>query len=176
MREYEYVCVPRARRWTSFVASGLFFACSMSFAVMGTSSRIRELFLTTAFLTLVVSLLIAKRFITVSYSYAVFKDSDTGAADLVIFEHALGKKEPLSVCRVSLYDISLLEAYDRTRNGRKKARRAKEKRKGGRFYDYRTELFPREYCILRFSEREDDVYVKFTPDEKLKGIIKSAML
>lgn len=174
----EYSYAPKGDRVKSLLlVSGCMAAAIGMLAVSETGGILAPYFKMGCAAWVLLALLFAARLLSTGYVYSVLRDANGGAADLVVTEVRLGKSK--QVCRVSLFDIKEMKIYDPAaekerarREGKKRIKRIKRprpNRKGARAYNYCVDVLPARYCLIFVAE---GAYVKFSPDDRLIGIIK----
>ena len=173
----EYLCVPPYDKVKSLLlVSGCLAAAIGMLAVSETGGILAPFFKVGCAAWVLVAFLFAARFLATWYVYSILRDPNGGEADLLITELRFGKSR--QVCRVSLFDIKEMKIYDPAaekekarREGKKRIKRIKRPRpdKRARAYNYCTDVLPTKYCLIYVSE---GAYVKFSPDERMRGIIE----
>ena len=111
------------------------------------------------------SIFIFSRYVSKAYIYVVTKDGD-----LTVIE-VQGKKR-ITVCRLSIAQISRIESFDGTQTDNINAIKKQMKSEKRKVYNYCIDLVPSAVCYV-FSEEYDEVAVIFQPDEKMLDILKS---
>ena len=150
-------------------------------AVSGTGWILAPYFKAGAAVWFMAGVLYAVRLLATGYAYSIFRDADSGVADLVIAELRFGKSK--TVCRVSLFDVKEMRVYDpvadvyRARSeGKRRIKRSKRPRPdrkaypSAKGYNYCVDVFPAKYCLIRISGDETE-YVKFMPDRVIINAI-----
>ncbi len=177
MLEYSYSPKANIKANTAMAAAGLlssalFFAASFSFDVLSNVSRA----LGSMFFLLF--MLVSVRYVGTGFMYRVTYDRALNG-DLTMYRQRgyFGKyrtvKQSAAVCRVYLSDIEeclIPENKKERRNCRRRVRSARAVT-----YNYCVEPFPKKYAFLKITDGERTVYVKFSPDERLAELIKSAI-
>lgn len=111
-----------------------------------------------AFALMLASILVWSRCM-LSFTYSLETDEDGGAPDLVIRENKAKSSRILS--RVSI-------------GGGRLIRSDKFKQDGASVYDHRSSIFIKDHWVFEVAEREGTAYIRFTPDEKMLGMIRLA--
>ena len=156
-----YSCRPKRRVGAAVAVSAFFFCGAMAFSAVGLNNSLRRLFNLTALFMLLICFLVVKRFLATAYSYAIYSGE---VDDLLIYEHTLADKEPATVGRIALSDITDIRVV----KGKKKRKEKLPYRKP--FYNYTVSVFEREYIIVVFGD--DEAVIKLTYDEGLLEILE----
>jgi len=177
MDEFEYTCAPktnagRAAAWIALcLVTGSILYC-FSFDRNALSPWFRVL--GAAFF--MVAVLMTVRFLGTRYVYRIASDSH-GRAIFTVYElrgyfgRADSVKSSGAVCRVELSDISNI-ASSRDKKGIRALKRLSRSEKA-RIYNYCAADFVREYALIRIEDGDGSFFVKFSPDKKMKEIIKN---
>ena len=180
MQSFEYSYSPKADLKKSVILISM---CLITFALFGASSVDGELVfapimgaVSSVFLFLTIAFSV--RLLGTRYAYRVVIDS-RGDGDLVIYElHGyFGKysntKRTRTVCRVSLYDIREVISLEKSKEGKKKIRATKKRirKEKAALYNYCTDIFSEKYSIIKIVDDDDIFYIRFSPDEKMLGLI-----
>ncbi len=112
---------------------------------------------TAGFVIALFGVLFCSRFLLSGYTYVIESAADGSSPDLVITEQK-GKVTRI-VCRVSIA-------------GGRLYRDEKSKKPDGAVYDYRPSPFSPNSWVFKVPERDGEGYVKFTPDEKMIGLMR----
>ena len=173
MRDYicEYTYMPKCNKFKTGVLVGGCIATAVGMVlVSGAGGVLAPYFKSGATVWALAGVLFALRFFGTGYVYSIFRDANGGEIDLAISELRFGRSK--NVCRISLYDIEEIFEYNHSEK-KKKARQKRKKMGTGRLYNYCADILPPQYCIIRISGSEG-AYIKFSPDETMLNIIKSA--
>ncbi len=177
MNEFEYTCAPktnvkRAVAWIALsLATGSILYC-LSFDQNALSPWLRV----AGAVFFMAAVLLTVRFLGTRYVYRIVYDSH-GSATLTIYELRgyFGKESNVkssgAVCRVSLSDISDL-ACSKDKKGIKVLKRSARMEKT-QIYNYCAADFVKTYALIRVEDGEASFFVKFSPDEKMKEMIKN---
>ena len=156
-----YSCRPKRRTGAAIAVCSFFFCGAMAFSAVGLNNQLRRIFNLTALFLLLVCFMVAKRYLTTAYLYAVYSGE---VDDLLIYEHTLADKEPTVVCRIALSDITEMRVV----KGKKKRKEKLAYRKP--FYNYTVSVLEREYILVVFGDEE--AVIKLTYDEGLLEILE----
>ncbi len=162
---YEYSFIPEQKNKYAQFLCMLGFAVGLGFFYAANLFDPPYLYQTVGICFLVLAIFMATRYVVKQYAYST---TDRGMAgyDLVINE--VGAKKSTVVCRISIDEITdFLPAEHGTG---KKLRRDKPV-----CYNYCPEIFPRGAYFIRASLPEGTALIKFSPDEKMVGILNTLL-
>lgn len=115
---------------------------------------------TGGFVLAMAGLLVCTRFLLSGFTYSIESQADGTPPDLVIVENK--GKVNRTVCRVSVAGGKLY----RSDKNRKLA--------SGKIYDYRPTPFGSDSWIFEVPERDGEGFVRFSPDEQMVSLMRSA--
>lgn len=111
------------------------------------------------------SIFIFSRYVSKGYIYAITKDGDLTVTEVQ------GRRQ-ITVCRLSIAQISEIELLDSPDAERTNAIKKKIKSEKRKVYNYCIDLVPSRVCYI-FSEEYEAITVIFQPDEKMMEYIKT---
>ena len=176
MEEFEYTCAPktnagRAAAWIALcLVTGCIFSC-FSFEDNAFSPWFR--IVGGAFF--MAAVLLTVRFLGTRYVYRIADSHGRVLFTVYELRGYFGKADSVkssgAVCRVELTDISDIASSRDKKVIRALKRSARLER--SQIYNYCAADFVREYALMRVKDGDGSFLVKFSPDEKMKEIIKN---
>ena len=115
---------------------------------------------TAAVLIITATIMIMGRYLLRHYLYRVTDDGE--GLDFVVDE--ISRNGRYTVCRLGLVQLVSAGAYSDD----------KKPAKGTKVYNYCVEIKPRDSWLLEFLDGEDRIFIRISPDERLKEILADA--
>ena len=177
MNEFEYTCAPKtnvkgALSWIAVcLGTGSILYC-LSFDQNAISPWFRVM----GAVLFMAAVLLTVRFLGTRYVYRLSVDVH-GVATFTVYELRgyFGKESRVkssgAICRVDTTDISELVSSSDRKNHRALKKRAKRERTS--VYNYCAADFVRSHMLMRVTDGSCASLVKFSPDEKMKELIKN---
>ncbi len=151
---YEYS--PKPNRTPGLTLGLIFFVSAVALILPFQSDRLlASLLIGIGILFLIASCSVIERFVLTDYIYAIER-ADTGTDFTVT---AVRFRRKITVCRVSVYDISTLVLTSQH-----------ERVKGLKHYNYCPDLISKNRYFIRLSGDEEAV-IKFSPDRTMINIL-----
>ena len=162
---FEYTCMPRRRDKTAYLAVLAAFVLAIVFWGV---SRVENVpfpvvFQLGTFASLAAALWLSDRFLLRDYTYAI-RARDDGGFDFIVTERR--GKRLTCLCRIGTETFTALTAWDKTARDRYRTL-------SGR--NWRNELRAGGDMLLELRDGEEEVGVRFTPDETLTRLIRHAL-
>ena len=154
---------PRRRLGVAVSVTVFLLCASMAFSAVGLNNDLRRLFVYTEFFLLTVAAMMFDRFISKSYSYAVYSGE---SVDLVVYENAIFSKETVVVCRISLSSVTDVSEI----HGKEKRKKID---KTADYNSYTASMLERDCILLSYSEYDESGVIRLSFDKDLLKIIET---
>ena len=159
---YEYMPPPK-NQWIKTLCMGLFFGALVLFGASGLRDIMPTpwLFQFLAICMLTVSIMLMGRYLLRYYLYRV--EETDGGVDFTVTE--ITRRGGTTVCRLGLHQLRAVKVW----NAESKPPRGKK------IYNYCVDARPVDSRLLEFADRDEIIYIRFSPDEKMLEILENAL-